>query len=330
METAERILLHNSSQNDTTDNFLRFFLPTVAGINVPLVLTNFIVFINTGILNSPSNLLYFNLVIMDLLNCIVGIMVSYQRNRVQHSNTLETAIYTIYYFAYNGRVLLVFGLCLIRVLWTEMSALSVIGQLKKISVGTVTTAYMIAFGYVVYRLYGIEKFHENEEKDPKLFTSGLTEAGELLIVGLIVSIILMSIYTQIRIRLNKSRLQNNSQYKRASKASLLITLIFAISYSYYAIHIAAKIYLLRIWGNEKRCPSRVNWIDIFVCDSLCLGVSFMCLQSLGNGLILLWQVFDRVYSCTVKRIECFCNKFSHPLTAYNDFIASSGVNYILQ
>lgn len=290
--------VHNSSQNDLRI-FIKFFLPTASGINIPLVLTNLIVFINTGILNSPSNILYFNLVIMDLLNCIVGIMLSYHMHitntsaKVGHS-TLETVFYTIYNFAYNGRVFLVFGLCLIRVLWTEMSALSVISQLKKISVVTVMIAYFMSVSYLVYRLYEISR---NPEEGSQLFTSGLAEAGELFVVGLIISIILMSIYIQVRIRLNKSRLQNNSRYKRASKVSLLITLLFAISYSYYAVHLAAKIYLKKHWENiiSQKCGSPTKdvnpiWIDILVCNSLRFGVSFMCIQSLGNGIILLWQV----------------------------------------
>ena len=279
------------------NTFLQYFLPTVTGINIPLVITNLVFFLNTGILNSPSKLIYFNLVLMDMLNSAVGIMVSddlVKNTNHTSANPWDRTRYRnidsyIFYFAFDANILLVFGLCLIRVLWTEMSALDVIKKLRMISVVTVGLAYLTCLACFVHAY--LEK---PKDKRKKIFSSVFVEAIDIVECALIVSIIVMSIYTQVRIRLNMSRL-NNSNYKRASKASCMITLNFVISYSYHIAHCAARIYYMGIWKPRtvKQCPPHYHG-HILVCDELYLGVTFMCIHSLVNSLILIGQVRNQL------------------------------------
>jgi hypothetical protein len=196
----------------------------------------------------------------------------------------------IFYFAFDINILLVFGLCLIRVLWTEMSALEVINKLKSISLVTVGVAYLTCLGCFVNAY-----LEDNKRKEEELFSSTFVEVIDIIECGLILSIIVMCIYTQVRLGLNKAKM-NDSQYKRASKVSFLITLNFVVTYSYHVGHVTARVYYMDAWNNKKHCPPTYPGREgnILICDELYLGVTFMCIQSLGNSLILLGQVRNMI------------------------------------
>ena len=279
----------NSTVETSVNYFLGYFLPVVTGITIPLVMTNLAVFLNTGILNSPSNLIYFNLVIMDLLNSVVGIMVSIDlahinRNKLANPWHKEHLISSyIFDLAFDARIFLVLGLCIIKVLWTEMSALDVIKNLKMFSVATVVVSYVASI-----LCFLIAFLFEKRDGTFKLFSSKFVEVMDVAESVLIITILIMSCYTKVMIRLNKSRI-NQSKYKLALKHSFLISLNFFFSYSYHIAHCTARFYFMKKWKNNLKCETVHGW-KILVCDELYLGVSFMCTHSLVNSLILLWQV----------------------------------------
>ena len=285
-----------SKLEKSVNTLLQYIVPLVTGINIPLSLINIIVFVNTGILNSPSNFIYFNLVIMDLLNSAVGVTVSIDMwNDPDHSSpdhwgngTLHELIDGyLYIFILDANIFLVFGLVLIRVLWIRMSALTVIRRLKQISLISVGLAYSLALKSCLYVYFA--KFPKKKEQfypDTYIEVSDLTKCLVILIT------ISLSVYTQIRIRCYKSQL-NESIYRSASWTSFVLTLNLAVSYSYYLVVNGTRIYAkARHKVIEETCASPQDWTwnDVFLCDSLYIGVSFMCLNRLVNSIILLCEV----------------------------------------
>ena len=296
------IVISDPTIKTYTNLFLQYFLPTITAINIPLSLTNFIVFLNTGFLNSPSNLIYFNLVIVDLLNSAVGIKISVNlwNDRDHNSATFwgektQTFSKYIYNFTFDTNIMLVFGLSLIRVLWTEMSALHVLRRLKVVSGVTVFFAYV--YGTLsCFNRYHLEKHARLRPR--LLFPTGGIEAKDIFQCYVIFSIVYMCIYTQARIWLNKS-LVRYRMFLAASKGSLIVTLNVVVSYSYYILMIGIREYHKLPGNNEFTCPGdKVNedtgdeyWTvtDLLLCDELYLSVTFMCFQCTINSLILLFQ-----------------------------------------
>ena len=293
----ELFLFNNSTSGLETsvNTFLQYYIPVLTGLTIPLSLLNILIFLNTGILNSPSNLIYFNLVIMDLLNSIIGIGVSIDMWRdPEHKSSghwgdgsLHQLIDGyLYIFLLNANIYLVFGLVIIRLLWINMSALTVIRKLKLISWISVGMAYLLALQSCVYHLM---RFSKDKEQ---LYPDTYIEISDLSKCVMILATISLSVFTQIRIRYHKSKI-NTSTYNSASRTSFVITLNLAVSYSYYLVLNGARIYYKSKWNNESQCKkgTRWTWVDMFICDFLYLGVAFMCINSVVNNLILLCQVF---------------------------------------
>ena len=294
----ELFSLNNSTSGLQTsvNTFLQYYIPILTGLSTPLSLLNIIIFLNTAILNSPSNLIYFNLVIMDLLNSIIGIGVSIDMWKdPEHKSagywgggTLHELIDCyLYIFLFNANIYLVFGLVLIRVLWITMSALTVIRTLKVVSWMSVGLAYLLALQSCLYHLLKVPK------KKGQLYPDTYVEISDISKCVMILITISLSLYTQIRIRCHKSKI-NTSTYNSASITSFVITLNLAVSYFFYLVVNGARIYYKSKWNNESKCKdAQWTWADIFMCDFLHIGVAFMCINSLVNNIILLLlcQVF---------------------------------------
>ena len=313
---------HRNSSLETSINiFLQYFLPTITAINIPLSLTNFFVFLNTGFLNSPSALIYFNLVIVDLLNAAVGIKISVNLwNDTDHhsvkfwgKNGHEFGRY-VNNFTFDANIVLVFGLCLIMILWIELSALHVLRKLKLVSRVIVTLAYFYGGLSVLYR-YLLGKHSEPR----RLFQSTGVEAKDIYECLLIFSSLCLSIYTQARIWMNKSTI-DFPIFLAASRACLIITLNVVISYSCFVAIVATRVYYEGSWNNTFTCPGEdkedEHWTftDILLCDELYLSVTFMCLQCTVNSFILLFQRNTRTFlrlkvETLVKDVKRFWGEF---------------------
>ena len=301
----------------STNAFLRYFLPLMTAINTPLSLTNFFVFLNTGFLYSPSVMIYFNLVIVDLLTSAAGIMNSvnlWKRNGTDHQSMVhwgdkdqKLASY-IYIFTFEANVWLVFGLCLIRVLWTEISALHVLGRLRIVSGAAVVLANVLGMASCLYTY-----FSKTLEKPGLLFPAPEVEAKNVMDCLVIFAIFNMSIYTQVRVCQRKSQI-NYATFVSASKASLIITLNVIISYSYYIVMVATRIYYEKSWDNKFTCPKDGNEEDknrgdkvqdffyFLLCDELYLSITFMSFQCTVNSGILLFQQQTRSFLRTRARM----------------------------
>ena len=306
----------NSTLETSTNTFLQYFLPTITGINIPLSLTNFLVFLNTGFLNSPSALIYFNLVIVDLLNAVVGIQISVNLwNDTDHHSVEfwgkdghEFGRY-VNNFTFDANIVLVFGLCLMTVFWIELSALHVLRKLKLVSRVIVTLAYFYGGLSVLYR-YLLGKHSEPR----RLFQSTGVEANDIFQCLLIFSILCLSIYTQARIWMNKSKV-DFPIFLAASRACLIITLNVVISYSCFVAIVATRVYYEGPWNNTFTCPRSGDEIgedkedehwtftDLLLCDELYLSVTFMCLHCTENSFILLFQRNSRMF--LRLRVEMF-------------------------
>ena len=296
MLLSNQQLTNNDSTVETSTNTaLQFFLPVMTAMNIPMSLTNFFVILNIGFLNSPSIMIYFNLVIVDLLNSAVGVMISVDLwNNTDHQSATfwgkgghEMAFSYVYIFTFNMNIVLVLGLCLIRVLWTELSALQVLTQLKVVS--WVTIALANFYGVFCCLLW----YHESQKKSfmpHLLIPSHAVEVNDILDCAIILSALYMSIYTQARIWLNKSRV-NISIFLAASRSSLIITLNVAVSYSFFVAMVATRIYYKVPWENKFTCPKDGVWsfTNLLLCDELYLTITFMCFQSTMNSFILLFQ-----------------------------------------
>ena len=64
-----------STKLEKLNEILDYVLPTVCGLILPLCLTNGIVLLNLGLTKSPSSFIYFNIILMDALNALTGILI---------------------------------------------------------------------------------------------------------------------------------------------------------------------------------------------------------------------------------------------------------------
>ena len=289
----ELFSLNNSTSGleKSVNTFLQYYIPILTGLSTPLSFLNLVIFLNIGILNSPSNLIYFNLVIIDLLNSLIGIGVSVVKWRDPASKEhwgndtpIDRVASYLYIFTFDANIFLVFGLTLIRVLWLQMSALSVIRKLNMLSWVAVGLSNLLGMVCCLYAHF------QKSLKKKVPYPDAFIEAMDLFECVMILITISLSLYTQIRIRCHKSKI-NTSTYNSASITSFVITLNLAVSYSYYLVVNGARIYYKPKENNDKKCKdTQWTWEDIFLCDSLYMGVSFMCLNSLVNSVILLCQV----------------------------------------
>ena len=289
----------NSSNLDMSVNsFVQYFMPIVTGICIPLSLTNLLVFLNIGIHNSPSNIIYINLVIMDLINSFIGVGVSVDMwgnsdNRSKHhwgnGTLLERTECYLFLFTFDASIVLVFGLAFIRVLWVSMSAINVLTKLNMASWIAVGLAYCIGLESCLHSYIG-KLLTKKRQPFPDVFI----EVSDLFECLMILATISMAVYTQIRIRFHKSKI-NTSTYRSASWTSFFITLNLTVSYSYYIVINVFRIYFTSQKGADKyedmcNSPEHWTWADVLLCDMLYVGVAFMCLNSLANSIVLLCQV----------------------------------------
>ena len=295
-----------------TTIFLRDFLPILTAINIPLSLTNFLIFIKLGFQNSPSNFIYFNLVIVDLLNSAVGFKVSLNLWNGTDNMTHFVAFWGdkryaferyVNNFTFVSNIVLVFGLCLIRILWMEMSALHVLGRLKIVSVAMVILAYSYGFISCVYRFCLERNYTPGLDL---IFQSTLVEVKDILESLLVVVIILMSIFIHLRIWRNKSKIEL-SIFKAASSASLIITANVLFSYTFWIITVGVRVHYVVNVSKSHSCPGSENrtenagdgwksdfkFEDFLLCDELYVSIFFMCLHCTINSFILLFQRHTR-------------------------------------
>ena len=149
----------NSSVNDVTNKFLKYSLPTLSGISIPLGVTNLLVFLNVGFLDSPSCFIYFNIIIMDLLNSINGFGFTYELwNTSKSDHTwnegFELAEGYIFLLTFDANIFLIFGLALLRIFWLHMSAITVIKKLKLVSKIVVGLAYLMGIQCCLTAYFG--------------------------------------------------------------------------------------------------------------------------------------------------------------------------------
>ena len=307
-----------------TTIFLRDFLPILTAINIPLSLTNFLIFVKLGFQNSPSNFIYFNLVIVDLMNSAVGFKVSLNLWNDTGNMTHFVAFWGdqryaferyVNNFTFVSNIVLVFGLCLIRILWLEMSALRVLGRLKTVSVVMVILAYSYGSISCVYRFY-LEKNYT--PGSGLIFQSLLVEVKDIFECLLVVVIILMSIFIHLRIWRNKSKIEW-SVFKAASSASLIITANVLFSYAFWIITVGVRVYYVVNVSETHSCPgsenqtvyagdgwkSNFNFKDFLLCDELYISIFFMCLHCTINSFILLFQRHTRRFLRNKAKICLF-------------------------
>jgi hypothetical protein len=313
----------NQSTPEQINAVLKFIVPTLTAINIPLSLTNFFVFLKTGFLNSPSNMIYFNLVIVDLLNSVVGTKMSVTLlNDSDKSvsfwgdkkNDFERYVNN---FTFDTNIVLVFGLCLIRTLWVEMSALQVLRRLRAVSMAIVILAHVYGMMSCGYRFY-----LEKQERLWLLFQSDVVEVKDIFECSLVISIICMSIYTSVRIWLKKSKVEF-TMFIAAFRSSLIITVAVSLSYSFWIAIVATRVHYKDPWNNTFKCPGdkgeseKRDWsfTDFLLCDELYLSVTFMCFQSTVNSFILIFQRHTRRFltanswMCLVKVRDVFQDCF---------------------
>jgi hypothetical protein len=319
--------LSKSSLDTYTRRFLQYFIPIMTSINTPLSLANFFVFLNTGYLKSPSVLIYFNLVIVDLVNSALGIMISVRLWNNSESRSvmfwgkggLALAESYLTLFTFDANIVLVSGLCLIRVLWTEMYAVRVLRKLKLVSWVVVGLAYL--YGVFCCFLWHLES-QKKSFKPRLLVPSHAVGANDIANCCIIFSALYMSIYTQAWIWKNKSKVYSPI-ILGALRSSLLITMNVAISNSFFVAMVCVREINKVPWNNKFTCPgdeSREDegqkhdtFIDLLLCEELSLVIAFMTLQCTMNSFILLFQrrtrKYLRMFATYIWRLSevCCCN-----------------------
>ena len=283
------------SKRTELDAILLKILPTVSILNIPLSAVNVIILLNLGVLGSPSSCIYFNLVIMDLLNSITGLIISFD-HELQHWFKVES---NIYLFSFDATIFLIFGLAVVRLFCLKASALRILQNLRPISYVLVVVSWVVGGFAVIYpRII----------KSPNFVDFAWFDLVECLLIS---TTLLMTLYTWVAIRANRS-LRRSAVFRSASTTCLLLTVNFVCSYSYYLFLNGARLYLLL---HDMDCPPD-SWVEVLVCqDSLRIGVTCMCLQSLVNNAILLAQPQFRQLlrvsadMCAVDvRTKCCCRQ----------------------
>ncbi|KAL5250983.1 hypothetical protein ACHWQZ_G016644 [Mnemiopsis leidyi] len=251
----------SSSAGDLFGHFLKYFFPILTAVNIPLSLTNFLVFLKLGFLNSPSNFIYFNLVIVDLLNSAVGLKVSINLWNATDNATHYVAFWGdkkyeferyVNNFTFDTNIVLVFGLCLIRILWMEMSALHVLEKLKTVSIAMIVLAYSYGLISCVYRFL-LQKNYKYSDGTDRIFQTPLVEVKDICESLLVVLIILMSVYIQLKVWMKKSQLES-SIFRAASYASCIITANVLFSYTFYIITVGVRVRHVVTSNNTYSCP----------------------------------------------------------------------------
>ena len=302
-------------QNASTPNFpklddlnrvLYYVLPCVSGLIIPCSLLNILVMLNLGVMTSPSSLIYFTMVLMDVLNALTGILITADPE-TKHWKGVES---NIYLFTFDATIVLIFCLALVRVICIKMSALRVLANLRILAYSAILSSFLFG-GFCVY--------YPHLLRTKSFVKFAWLDLLDLLIVFCTV---VLSSYTWFAVRSNRA-LINSSTYRSASNTSLFITLNFIASYLYYAFLNSARMYY--VLHNED-CPPN-SWMMVVVCrDSLYIGVTAMCVQSFTNNIILLCQrharrfIWSRVIMCSrdLKK-KCVCRREDDGYRYFEDY-----------
>ena len=334
----------SSSAGDLFGHFLKYFFPILTAVNIPLSLTNFLVFLKLGFLNSPSNFIYFNLVIVDLLNSAVGLKVSINLWNATDNATHYVAFWGdkkyeferyVNNFTFDTNIVLVFGLCLIRILWMEMSALHVLEKLKTVSIAMIVLAYSYGLISCVYRFL-LQKNYKYSDGTDRIFQTPLVEVKDICESLLVVLIILMSVYIQLKVWMKKSQLES-SIFRAASYASCIITANVLFSYTFYIITVGVRVRHVVTSNNTYSCPGNdegsaggrrdgtFKFVDFILCDELYISTLFMCFHCTINSIVLIFQRHTRRFLrnkariCIIKLREAYLRLSNNEETDYAYF-----------
>ena len=295
---------------DDLNRVLHYVLPCVSGLTMPISIVNIVVMLNLGVLRSPSTIIYFTLILMDILNALTGFLITADPES-KHWKGVES---NIYLFTFDATIVLIFGLAVVRLVFIKMSALRVLANLRKL-------AYSAALASVLFGVFAVYYPHI-------LHRLGYTKSFvnfawlDLLELLFVFCTVVMSLYTWSVVRGSRS-LIHSPVFKRANTTSLCITLNFIASYTYYTFLNSARMYYTL---HQRDCPPR-SWMMVLVCrDSLYIGVTAMCVHSLNNNIILMSQCHVRefiwshlVYFSRDLKRKCSCNQTNESYRYFEDY-----------
>eukprot|EP00116_Pleurobrachia_bachei_P007496 sb/3467758/ len=254
--------------DDTTEKqikaVLKILLPVLSGLSIPPSLVNIILLLNFGIFTAPSNVLYLNLILLDLINCYLALTLTL--NDLDVDKVWSRFNATLYLFSFDAYIVLLLGLTVLRVLCVKMSALSVLHKLHLVSRGTVVMAAVWGVFMVVY-----PRLVPGEQPDVIWFL--WCDIGEILMV---LAAVILALYTWARVRYVYTSCHT---YKAATYTCMLLVLNYMISYSWYFVLNMARFYYTII---NKNVPDSGLFVLLFFKrnNSVVIGIAFMAAQTL--------------------------------------------------
>lgn len=247
---------------------LSYILPSLSVITLPLTFFNFYILLRQNAFYRASHFLYMNLVVMDALNCLAGIMVAEYLHDNSNTDALRLAEFIVLTI-FNGEMILLFGLSVIRMLALKLSATTVMSVLRFIAYIFAVISWATGCGILIhtYLKSMSAQYH---------FNLGLVMTVLVITTGVIYLYIIVSVWYR-----------SSVLYTRAYTTSLLIFISFVSCYVYFIFLYFYNVYLIH---SEMKCdPSK--WVSVFSClrstELICFF--FILSQGLANNLILIRQ-----------------------------------------
>lgn len=238
---------------------------------------NIYVLLRQDAFHRASHFIYLNILLMDALNAIGGILWASFLETHEHVKAWYDAL-RMFRVMFKGEIILLFGLSIVRLLALKLSTALIIDKLKYVAYTSSALAWTVGIGLLIYR--------------DLVKLTWQNYLGTNLCFLLIV-IITAGFYLYIVISIAQN--DQSELYARANKTACLIFLSFVFAYIYFTFAYCYFIYI--IIEKKRRCSPR-TWLGVFGCWSTSqVGLGFMLMQSLANNLILITQ--DEVM-CFIK------------------------------
>lgn len=247
---------------------LSYVIPFISVITLPLTLFNFYILLRQNALYRASHFLYLNLVVMDTLNCLAGIMMAEYLHDNSNIDALQFAEFIVL-MIFNGEIILLFGLSVIRMLALKLSAATVMSVLKFIAYIIAAISWSTSIGILIHTYLKSMSVQYH-------FNLGLIMTILVIITGIIYLYIIVSVWYR-----------SSVLYTRAYTTSLLIFIGFTLCYIYFIFLYFYHVFL----NHSKKTCDPLKWISVFSClrSAEFIGFFFLLTQGLANNLILIGQ-----------------------------------------
>ena len=279
-------ILHEKTQ---LDRALQYCLPIVCTFTLLITSVNLWVLLQRELRNRPSNFIYTNMLILDLIIIAGGICVEISiRNHGNASKIADNIFDVIYQIAFYSGIVMLLGLGVCRVMSMKTTATFYVQYGIKTACIFVVIAWLFGITLSVLR------------KTVLKHNTAMLASNVSLYIVLSVSTMAINLYILVKIILARGHLDQNI-FRRASKTALMLFLNSAIWNIMYVVRCISFLVILIGSGKTYAECSNYPWIwRILFCGFVqdqevrhVMEVTFL-VQSLGNNLILITQPDSKI------------------------------------